>query len=574
MNKNIKLFSLIAILSCLSAVSCSGGNEQKSEYVPEVINFTQINSVKHEGYRLEPGQELTISINCIAKNYNYVKLEMKSEVNLVGHYQYSRLTPSEEPSENVPVKESIFIEACKDKTEFCHFFDAYRPETHDHSSCSAKKAHDRYNIPTVTQMARGAFDKQLESITLKNVSDKAGSFVVYGLYLSDRKLPMEEVYLEKDNIKIGVDLMGGGTLTYLERTCYQTSKQTYYIDEVVTNDDKVYIGVDASKFVSMGGKEGSNDHHVNLVNYYDAGRQIQQSFYSDVGGSKKETKGENGYTRYFCTTADDDGYYWPYNPVQGGDCHCNISQIVDFKRTENSLYVRCKPLDWAGNNAVTDSYMENLYVINNGMVYVTNRFTNFAGFTGMETLNAHVLELPATYIAHPLNTLVTYQGESPWTNDKTGLVYQSDLKSWKSGADVIYKHPEDWFAWVNDDRFGVGMYIPEMTIFASGRSVTSTSIQEAGNSNAFNSPMGNKDKLAYNKKEAYYNFQSCYTTNTDYTAPEINTVMIDYLPFQYQYVLSVDYLDVIRNNFKNVYKSKVIDNTTIKVWDEYIAKHK
>ncbi len=82
--------------------------------------------------------------------------------------------------------------------------------------------------------------------------------------------------------------------------------------------------------------------------------------------------------------------------------------------------------------------------------------------------------------------------------------------------------------------------------------------------------MGDTEKLRYNKKEATYSFQSCYVSNTCYTAPEIITCMLDYLPFEYSYALSVDYLPVIRNSFKHIYKHNEIDNSSMFIWDREI----
>ena len=393
--------------------------------------------------------------------------------------------------------------------------------------------------------------------------------LINGLYLSDRNLPQEEVYIKDGNIKIGVDLMGGGTFSYLERLNYKTSKGTYNIDEILTEENDVYIGVDAA---NMSGdiSVGSTDHHVNLINYYDPGRQFQQSFYASVGGNNSATSGQNGYTRKMCWTGGEP-IYWPYNPVQGGDCHTNISQMVDYKRTRNSIYVRCKPLDWADNNYVTDSYLENWYSIENDIVTVKNRFVNFAGFTDMETCDKTQLELPAAYIVHPLHKYVTYQGETPWINDEAGLIYQPNLGSWAKSADIVRKHPEDWFAWVNDDDFGVGVYIPDIDFYASGRSDPSTNILLGINQDAFDSPMGDTEKLRYNKKECDYPYQSCYVRNTCYTAPEIRTTMLDYLPFSYSYAVSVDYLPVMRNNFHNLYLDNAIDNSSMFIWDNAIG---
>ena len=71
----------------------------------------------------------------------------------------------------------------------------------------------------------------------------------------------------------------------------------------------------------------------------------------------------------------------------------NESQIVDYKLTydENnsakvkSIWIKTKALDWAKNNELTTSYMENTYSINDGLIRVKNRFIDFAGWTNYET---------------------------------------------------------------------------------------------------------------------------------------------------------------------------------------------
>lgn len=562
--KKIFYLSIISL-----AISCTGCNNKKNneqpkeeEFVPEVINFEKIKNVANEGFYLEAGETKTFDINYALNDQNYLKLSLLSEVNLYGKIEYSNI---DDPAEKGV--ESFYIEKSENKQEYRHFLDAYRPEFNEHKGCnSTKGVHKYYNIPMKTKMAQGAFKKDLNKITITNVSSESGNVELYGLYVSDRQLPKKEVHLKKGVLEIGVDLMGGGTFTYLERHNYQTTKDTYYIDEVLTEDNDVYIGVNATDLIGEAGKLGSEDHHVNLINYYDAGRQIQQSFYAALGGSNEMTNGENGYTRKMCYTGSSAGYYWPYNPVQGGDVHCNISQIIDYQITENSIYIKVKPLDWADNNYVTDSYMENWYSIVNENIIVKNRFINFAGFSDMEDCKNVQLELPATYIAHPLHTLVTYQGETPWIDDQAGLIYSPNLGSWSPSADIVKNHPEDWFAWVNDDRFGVGMYIPDVSFYASGRSNSSVNVSTSINNDAFSSPMGDSEQLRYNKKECEYSFQSCYTRNTSYTAPEIHTRMLDYIPFEYSYALCVDYVPVIRNSFRNLYRSNAIDNSSMFVW--------
>lgn len=565
MKKTVFYLSLIPLL--FASTGCQKQNNEQpsdssSEFIPEVIEYEKVKGVG-EGFYLEPGEEKTIHVNYELNNRNYLRLDVLTDVNLYGTFEYRNLENFDEKGE-----ESFYIPASEESQEYKHFLDAYRPEYNNHEGCSATKGvHAYYDIPMTTKMAKGAFTKELSSIKFKNVSDVAGGIEFTGLYVSDRQLPKEEIHLRKGYLEIGTDLMGGGTFTYLERHNYQTTKGTYYIDEVLTEDGDVYIGVDAQSLIGEAGQLGSEDHHVNLINYFDAGRQIQQSFYANIGGSNDATSGENGYTRKMCYTGSSSGYYWPYNPVQGGDVHCNISQIIDYQITEESIYVKAKPLDWADNNYVTDSYMENWYSIIDNNILVKNRFINFAGFTDMDKCNNVQLELPATYIAHPLHTLVTYQGETPWTEDQAGLIFSPNLGSWAQRADIVRNHPEDWFAWVNDDKFGVGMYIPDITYYASGRSNPSVNVTTGINMDAYESPMGDPEQLKYNKKECTYPYQSCYTRNTCYTAPEIQTRMLDYIAFEYSYALCVDYLPVMRNSFRNLYRSNAIDNSSMFVWD-------
>ncbi|MBR4378089.1 MAG: hypothetical protein IKP50_04340 [Bacilli bacterium] len=561
--KLLKVSWLLCLLAPLSA--CNKKNEPtEEEFVEEVITFERIKSVSKEGLYMQPDETRTIAINFDSLDSNYLKLLIQTDVNIYGTFNYQNIYNASETG-----CESFYVAKGQEEQELCHFLDAYRPKYDNHPDCASNAgAHALYNIPMQTKMAQGTFRKKLTFMTLKNVSKEAGSVNIGGLYLSSRDLPLEEVYISDGSIKIGVDLMGGGTLSYLERLNYKTSKATYYIDEILTEENDVYIGVDAA---NMGGDitVGSTDHHVNLINYYDPGRQFQQSFYANVGGSNTATHGENGYTRKKCWTGGQ-AIYWPYNPVQGGDCHTNISQMVDYKRTKNMIYTRCKPLDWADCNYVTDSYLENWYYIENDIVVVKNNFVDFSGFTDMETCGKTQLELPAAYVVQPFHKYVTYQGETPWINDEAGLIYKPNLGSWAVSADIVLKHPEDWFAWVNDDEFGVGVYIPDVSFYASGRSHASYNVSYRGNSNAYSSPMGDSEQLRYNKKECEYSFQSCYVTNTCYTAPEILTTMLDYVPFTYSYAISVDYLPVIRNNFHNLYLDKIIDNSTMFVWDKIV----
>jgi len=221
-------------------------------------------------------------------------------------------------------------------------------------------------------------------------------------------------------------------------------------------------------------------------------------------------------------------------------------------------------MDWAIKDIPTKSYMENWYTIKNNMVYVTNRFIDWNGFSDMETVPQHSNELPAAYVVHPLNNYVCYVGDKPWTQDNDNLDIQSELGFWGINSYRSRVHKEDWFAWVNNDLFGVGVYVPNIQTYVSGRINPSTKYDLQLNCNAFHAIMAND--LRYNKREASYANMSCYTSNTDYTAPVVSWTMRTYEPMMYQYVLAVDYLNVMRNQFYGVFSSGEVKNEMLSAW--------
>lgn len=554
---------LALALTCCLAISCFAGCGGDSDVSSSGQGgITDETGVKFEAM-LENQEERALKVE-ESTSYlfdkditgkDYLKLEIKTDVHLRGQFIYVN---KEDATQQVV--EDFFIEASdgQEVVEFKQFLDSYRAN------------------------AKGKFDKILKEIRFTNKSEQEGKVTLVGAYCSDRKFPdfELELYIEKDNLKVGADLTYGGTLTYLERTSYvDLDGETKKLEEVIDNNGNVYIGLNASQDC-----EQALSSQVNLINIYDAGRQFQQSFYANVGGvmfhdsqgmlqqGTGETK--NGYTPAWCTTARTEGYYWPYNPVQGGDNACNPSQIIDFEVTGDEIYVKTRAMDWAKGDdgrhlpgtivggETTKSYMENWYSIINGMLFVKNRFIDWNGFTEMETVRAHSNELPAAYVVHPFNHYVCYTGSYPWSDDAYEV--RNDLGPWNIKAYPNPVHLEDWFAWTNDKLFGVGVYIPGTDTYASGRSNVTTHKNYIGNKNAIGSP--SNTTYRNNKPEATSPYTSCYTGNTSYTAPVVSWTMKTYEPMTYEYVISVDYVDVMRKQFEDIYESGDLTNETLSAW--------
>lgn len=440
---------------------------------------------------------------------------------------------------------------------------------------------------------------------LANSNAPAGNVKVVALYSQNKTIDMDnqEIYLtvkqaNGSEITVGAHLGLGGALTYLAKSgIYEGVTDSGY------RSGNVKISTNTSDFVAernttlLGSKEKGYYGHatsskaadgaVNLINNTDAGRQIQQSWYAAVGGEATgEGNGSNGYTRAFCKTESSAGKYWPYNPVQAGDVVSNPSQIVDYEINEKSgyIYIKARAMDWAKGQgsdklantivggSTTKSYVENYYRLNtDGTVIVNNAYVDWNGFTDMELCGWASTELPAVYPVHTLNYYVSnLNGDGTW---KDTLEYNSNLGSWTTDSacrqitvpneEVTNTKVEDWFAWANGgngNAFAMGVYIPNVNRFTSGRAKTSTAMSVSANKDAKTDNVLQKKGLMSNMQEIKYTYQSAYVTNTSYTAPGIDFRMEAYKSIEYSYAICLDTVDNIRATFKAMKDNGTITN--------------
>ena len=476
---------------------------------------------------------------------------------------------------------------------------------------------------------------------LANSDAPAGKVKVIALYSKNRTIDMDnqEIYVtvaqdDRSDMTVGAHLGLGGSLTYLAKSgIYEGviggnsgwNKGTVALRTNTSEFDainKYKSGSSSDSYSEEAGYYGSakgsmpNDGAVNLINNFDAGRQIQQSWYAQVGGSETATNGENGYTRAYCYTGSTEGQYWPYNPVQAGDVVSNPAQIVDYEQNleKGYIYIKARAMDWAkgrdtnsSNSAhnnipnteiggvTTKSYVENYYRLNaDGTLTVNNSFVDWNGFEEMESCAWASTELPAVYPVHTLNYYVSNtNGDGSWTDT---LEYKNDMKPW-SGGTAYHQYAnasrgdtkvEDWFAWANggdENAFGLGVYIPNVDRYTSGRSYTGTNYYTDVNfQNANALPVDNyttggwfnkQDKVSdhaergnilrdkgmmSNMQEIKYTYQSAYVSNTSYTAPGVDFRMEAYTPIEYSYVICLGTIKGIRETFKEIKDNGTITN--------------
>lgn len=264
------------------------------------------------------------------------------------------------------------------------------------------------------------FQHNVTSLRIEPCAQSEVCFSLAALSTEIIPIPDQTCYLENQRFKLGIALHWGGTISYLE-------DKTADIDGV-----------------------------INLVNCHDTGRLIQQSYYGTLGE-------DNDYEPSVSF-----GSTWHYNPVQGGDQYGVGGRLVDIRFTENSIYIKSQPCDWAKNGSFTPFYTENTYTLQEDCIQVDNRATDFSGW---EHPYKHQ-ELPAVYVISYLDTFVCYNGDRPWTDDD--LTVLRDLPFWDHGTQIAYfneKNTETWFAWYSEeDSFGLGAYAPGIDTIGGGQS--------------------------------------------------------------------------------------------------------
>jgi hypothetical protein len=206
----------------------------------------------------------------------------------------------------------------------------------------------------------------------------------------------------------------------------------------------------AISWLSLSGSERS------IVNIADEGRYIQQSYYA---GKTLDRKAEGQSPAWSP---------WAWNPIQVGDAFRNRARILDYKKGENELYVKCVPMQWDMNNKPAEAEMEQWTKLNGPVLEVRNRLTCHRTDSLYGDSIRCDQELPAVYPVSALKNLYTYQGTNPFTLAPAVRLKVVNLASGFWGR---YDHvTENWMAFTDDSGWGMAVYNPLCTKFLAGMS--------------------------------------------------------------------------------------------------------
>ncbi|MDR1666408.1 MAG: Ig-like domain-containing protein [Bacteroidales bacterium] len=231
------------------------------------------------------------------------------------------------------------------------------------------------------------------------------------------------------------------------------------MDEFGIRNDHLRLIQDTTRGGAISCIAKANDNR-NLVNIFDEGRYIQQSYYA---GRSIDRKAEGQSPAWSP---------WSWNPIQCGDYAGNRAKILETRQTANHTYVKCIPMLWDMNGKYAEAEMEQWTSLDGNAVTVRCRLTcrrtdNIYG-EGI----ANNQEIPAVYPISALNKLYAYFGNAPFTNALLTRVDVVQLESgfWGTYAPDNGQFPsEKWMAFVDDNDWGIGIYSPQATLFLAGR---------------------------------------------------------------------------------------------------------
>lgn len=197
----------------------------------------------------------------------------------------------------------------------------------------------------------------------------------------------------------------------------------------------------------------------NIVNIYDEGRYIQQSYYA---GNSIDRRSEG---------QADVWSPWTWNPIQVGDYAYNQAEILEQWQRGNTTYVKCIPMQWDMNGVPAEATMEQWTTLKGDVIKVRNRLVckrtdNIYG-EGVECAQ----EIPAVWLISALKNLYGYFGDKPFVNEPVSstevkqLIMNDPDHFWGRYTNV----PEHWMAFVDDAKWGIAVYSPTAIGFLAGR---------------------------------------------------------------------------------------------------------
>ncbi len=197
----------------------------------------------------------------------------------------------------------------------------------------------------------------------------------------------------------------------------------------------IRIGIDKSRGAGIGYLSRSKTNR-NVLNHFDEGRFIQQSYYGENDGSTWN------------------GKPWKYNPVQGGSWKGKASRVLDFRknRTSQTIYAKIEPRHWASGVSCPEAIMEQWLSLDNDVAHVRFKLT----YSGDDQMLAKHQEMPAVFVDATLENLV-YRDQGKW---------KRRVPKWPNEYGTA---SDEWIAYLDTNDWGIGVFTPGTQSFTCYR---------------------------------------------------------------------------------------------------------
>jgi hypothetical protein len=215
----------------------------------------------------------------------------------------------------------------------------------------------------------------------------------------------------------------GLTATVLAAPAYDTGWS--FLD-----NGQIRLGVKTNSGACIGYLSLSGTNR-NLLDHFDQGRFVQQSFYGNADGTLWAAKP------------------WRWNPVQGGDYKGGPARLLALNTTSTNLYAKTMGRHWSGCVDLPEVTFEEWINLTGRLAQVHYRMT----YSGTVRHTTHAHEVPAVFVPPDLKTLVLYDGDQPWK----GAPLSRSVPGWPNEGRRMTEH---WAAYVDATDFGVGAYVP------------------------------------------------------------------------------------------------------------------
>lgn len=225
----------------------------------------------------------------------------------------------------------------------------------------------------------------------------------------------------------------------------------------------VRIGVDRSRGACIG-YFGESKTGRNLLNHFDEGRFVQQSYYGQKDGS------------------DWNGKPWVYNPIQGGSWQRVPAKVHTFEKTSNKLYAKIEPRHWANGELCPEMVMEEALSLDGTIAKISFKMS----YTGEDQGKPRHQELPAVFIDGALEQFF-YEKGGVLTNEAPRILGEGGKKG-KEGLGLGASTSE-WVAYLDDNGWGVGIYTPGTTDFTAYRALGDGTTGEKGSAASYVAPL-------------------------------------------------------------------------------------